>query len=449
MLIDLKLELTGMISAAEYTLWIENLEAVAITPGDQFIILCPSHHARMVIEEKYLFAFFEAACALKQPNMSFLLIRPEELPQFADVMTPKKNYIPPDNGKPSAFMKNFVFDNFVVGESNRLAYMTARAVAETPGVNDGLLNLNPFYIYGGVGLGKTHLLHSIGNYLEQNSPELKVLYTTAENLKNEYFSSLSTYSSNKDAYRIFREKYASLDVLMLDDVQFLIKQGGVQDIFFHIFSDLHTKGKQIILSSDRPPKEINDIADRLRSRFEGGIMCDIWAPSLDMRVEILTKKLDKINRSLDPAVINYLAENVTSNVRELEGAFSKILMYAQLEKKSPSIEKVKELLKIGKDEDDLDAEKIIQAVSKHFNITRQEIVGKSKLKEIAEARMIAVYLVCELLQLPLINIGQIFGGRDHSTIIHSRDKITNQLSDGNARIKKLINDIREALIPKG
>jgi chromosomal replication initiator protein len=387
----------------------------------------------------------QAASYLKQINMTFLFICPEELDQFRDIMCKPKRALPVNIAeKEPQFLKRYTFDSFVVGESNKFAAMTAHTVAENPGASDGLLTLNPFYIYGGVGLGKTHLLHAIGNFIEENSPELNVVYTSADSLSNEYFTSLNLNARDKSSFQMFRKKYASVDVLMIDDVQYFNKRGGAQELVFNIFNDLYSKGKQIILSSDRPPKEINDIEERLRTRFEGGIMCDIYQPSFDTRIEILMKKIRSTGKEIDRDIVYYIAEKITSNVRELEGALSKVIMFATLEKKMPSIEKVKELLKEKDDEAGIDPEKIIETVCDYFGIGKELVTGKSRKAEIVEARNIAIYLVRELNGMPLINIGQLFGGRDHSTIINSRDKVAISLT-GTNKNDYIIKDIKEKL----
>ena len=364
---------------------------------------------------------------------------------FTDENVPSLDIKSVKRQKQNPFVERYTFENFVVGDSNRMAFSSAKAVAENPGINPGYINFNPLYIYGGVGLGKTHLLHSIGNYLFINNPSVEVVYMTAHKLSNEYFTALSQLSSDSNALRKFEEKYSSVDVLILDDVQFLQRKGGLQDVFFKIFNDLYEKGKQIILASDRPPEEINDIEDRLRSRFKGGMMADIWTPSIDTRVNIIIKKIESINVKLDDDVIFYIAEKVNTNIRELEGALSRIIMYSKINGSRPTIDLAKEALKEKEEKTDvIDSNRIISAVSDYFNVPSADIIGKKKTRAIVEARMIAIYLVYDLLNLPLINIGQIFGGRDHTTIMYSRDKILSSLT-GSGKNDKILKDIKSAL----
>lgn len=444
---NIKLELSSTLNAAEYMLWIDGLTPVCCSPTD-IVVCAPSQNARDTLEANYVFKFLDAANKAGYPIQNVHFITEQEKKFFTDDSAPTPDVIPepPVYKKPNPFISRYTFDNFVVGDSNMFAFNSAQTVAKQPGINDGLLTLNPLFIYGGVGLGKTHLLHSIGNYIIENNPSLNVIYVPTETLANEYFASLSKYSTDKDAYRNFREKYAGADVLMLDDVQFLQKKGGLQDVIFHIFNDLYNKGKQIVLSSDRPPKDINDIEDRLRSRFEGGIMTDIWTPSMDTRISIIIKKLESTKTNLDADIIEYIAEKINTNIRELEGALLKVIMFAQLNGRKPTLELAKEALKEkdSADSEHIDSAKIISAVSDYFRIPENDIIGKKKNKEIVEARMIAIYLVYDLLNLPLINIGQIFGGRDHTTIIYSRDKIINSLGS-NGKNDKAIKDIKEML----
>lgn len=444
---DIKLELSISLNAAEYMLWIDGLTPVCCSSTD-IVVCAPSSNARDSLEASFVFKFLDACAKAGYAftNVHFITENEKRFFMSDSSPVPDVSEKKPELKKPNPFIARYTFDNFVVGDSNRLAFTTAKTVAENPGINDGFLTLNPLFIYGGVGLGKTHLLHSIGNYIIENNPSLNVVYIPTERLTNEYFASLSKYSTDKDSYRNFREKYASADVLMLDDIQFLQKKGGLQDVIFHIFNDLYSQGKQIILSSDRPPKDINDIEDRLRSRFEGGIMADVWTPSLDTRVSIIMKKLESTKTDLDEDIIYYLAEKINTNIRELEGALLKVIMFAKLNGRKPTLELAKIALKENEDrkKDALDSEKIISVVSDYFRIPTADIVGKKKNKEIVEARMIAIYLVYDLLNLPLINIGQIFGGRDHTTIIYSRDKILASLG-ANGKNDKYIKDIKAML----
>lgn len=437
----IKLELSIRLSSAEYMLWIHPLVPYALD-GDVMTFIAPSENAANTLRTHYGDRFREVASVLKLPVTDFLFRTEGQLEKKKEE---EKEVVPSFTERKNPFVPKYTFDNFIIADNSRLAAESARTVAKNPGSNDNLLTLNPLYIYGGVGLGKTHLLHAIGNYLFENNPSLNVVYTTAEKISNDYFASLNQYSTDRDAYRNFRKKYADCDVLMVDDVQFMQKKGGLQEVFFHIFNDLYIDHKQIVLSSDRPPKEINDIEDRLRSRFESGLMTDISAPSLDTRINIIKKKLGDANQVLDEEIVTFLAERVNTNIRELEGALQKVIYYGTLTRRKPTLEIAREALKeLDESKEKVDSESIIKAVSEYYRIPASEIIGKKKTKDVAEARMIAIYLVYNILNLPLFNIGQIFGGRDHTTIMYSRDKITSLLST-NRNIKKTVEDIKAVL----
>ena len=440
----IKQELSIHLSSAEYMLWIHSIVPYEIA-GDVMTFLVPTENTAKTLASQYESRFVEVSSFLKLPISYFLFKTENELDKTDKIKSDSSQKVSFTERK-NPFVQKYTFENFVIADNNRFAMASAQAVAKNPGSNDNLLTLNPLYIYGGVGLGKTHLLHAIGNYLFENNPSLTVLYTTAEKISNDYFASLNQYSSDKDSYRNFRKKYTQCDVLMVDDIQFMQKKGGLQEVFFHIFNDLFINQKQIVLSSDRPPKEINDIEERLRSRFESGLMTDISAPSLDTRVNIIRKKLESSSFNLDDDTIYFLAERINTNVRELEGALQKVIMFSTLTHKKPSVEVAKEALKEKEREQNepIDSDKIINAVSEYFRIPVSDIIGKKKTKDVAEARMIAIYLVCDILSLPLVSIGHTFGGRDHTTVIYSRDKISSLLLT-NTATKKTVDDIKSLL----
>ncbi len=438
------------INAVSYSIWIEKLSPICIK-DNTLVLLAPSQNANRTVKKSFLSSIKKCLHKVTPSLSEIELITQEELNSFID----KSDYIHNDefvvssnkkNNTPSPFIKRYIFDNFVVGDSNKLAFYAAKSIAQKPGSSDGYLNLNPLFIYGGVGLGKTHLLHSIGNYISKHLPSLKIVYMPTETLANEYFAALEKTSSDKNAYRNFIDKYKNVDVLMFDDVQFLKKKIGLQDAIFHIFNTLYQSGKQIVLSSDRPPKEIETIEDRLCSRFEGGLLADIGMPNLDMRIAIIRKKMMMEKVAVNDDVVFFLAEKIDTNIRELEGALLKVILYAQLINKQPDVETAKEALRVNEPskKEDIDSFDIINAVCTYYRISKNDILSRKKTRDISDARMVAVYLVCNLLSIPLVNIGQIFGGRDHTTIIHARDKITNLLkSDESLNLQ--IKDIKSIL----
>ena len=441
----IKLELSIKLSSAEYMLWIHPLIPHSVN-NNRLTFIAPSENAANTLNSHYDDVFVNVARSLNVPVDEFSFITKEQLDKIEGYSEENDNKEEKtEEERKNPFVAKYTFDNFVIADNNRFASVAAQTVSQNPGSNDNL-TLNPLYIYGGVGLGKTHLLHAIGNYLFEHNPNMNVIYTTAEKISNDYFASLNQYTTDKDSYRNFRKKYAQCDVLMVDDVQFMQKKGGLQEVFFHIFNDLYINGKQIVLSSDRPPKEINDIEDRLRSRFESGIMTDISSPSLDTRINIIKKKLSASNYRLDEDIIYFLAEKINTNIRELEGALLKVIMFCNLTHRKPTVEIVRETLKEREKEftEQIDSDKIINYVSDYYRIPASDIIGKKKTKDIVEARMVAIYLVCDMINLPLVSIGQIFGGRDHTTVIYSRDKIAAQIA-ANKAVAKAVEDIRSSI----
>ena len=317
----------------------------------------------------------------------------------------------------------YTFDTFVVGANNNLAHAASLAVAESPGEI-----YNPLFIYGGVGLGKTHLMHSIAHFILKNNPNAKVLYVTSEKFTNELIDAIR--NKNNITTTEFREKYRNNDVLLIDDIQFIIGKESTQEEFFHTFNALHECKKQIIISSDKPPKEIETLEERLRSRFEWGLTVDIQSPDYETRMAILRKKEEMEGYNIDNEVIKYIATNVKSNIRELEGALTKIVALSKLNKKEITIELAEEALKdlispnVARE---ITPELILQIVSDHLGIQSIDILGQKRNKEIAGARQIVMYLCRNMTSTPLQQIGQFLGGRDHTTIIHGIEKITKDL----------------------
>jgi chromosomal replication initiator protein len=322
----------------------------------------------------------------------------------------------------------YKFDTFVVGSNNELAYAACSSIVEAPGEN-----YNPLFVYGGVGLGKTHLLQATGNAIQQNHPQLKIKYLSMERFANELLNALQTSKA-----REFKKDYIQLDVLIIDDVQFLAKKEKTQEEFFHVFETLYQLGKQVILSSDRPPKSIPTLEDRLRSRFEGGMMADISKPDLETRIAIIQKKLNEKNFKLNKKTVQYLAENIYNNIRELEGALNKIIVTYQLKNSSPNFEEIEELTQdiiSSNRKEGLAPEKIIQAVAEFFDVSPDEISSHCRKKRLIKPRQVTIYLIREDIGRSFPEIGQIIGGRDHSTTIYAHKKITKELENN-----KMLND---------
>ncbi len=317
----------------------------------------------------------------------------------------------------------YTFDTFVVGANNNLAHAASLAVAESPGEI-----YNPLFIYGGVGLGKTHLMHSIGHFILKNNPNAKVLYVTSEKFTNELIDAIR--NKNNFSPTEFREKYRNNDVLLIDDIQFIIGKESTQEEFFHTFNALYELKKQIIISSDKPPKEIETLEERLRSRFEWGLTVDIQSPDYETRMAILRKKEDMEGYNIDNEVVKYIATNIKSNIRELEGALTKIVALSRLDNKEITVELAEEALKdiiSPNDKREVTPELVIQVVADHFGITPLDICSQKRNKEIVFPRQIVMYLCRDMVGTPLQVIGKFLGGRDHTTIIHGIDKITGEL----------------------
>lgn len=336
----------------------------------------------------------------------------------------------------------YTFDTFVVGNNNRFAHSASVAVAESPGQT-----YNPLFIYGGVGLGKTHLMHSIAHHILSEQPDLKVLYVTSETFTNEVIEAIR--NSNNTAMKKFREKYRKIDVLLIDDVQFIIGKESTQEEFFHTFNDLHVAKKQIIISSDRPPKEMETLEERIRSRFEWGLLADIGSPDYETRMAILRKKEEQEGFSLNDDILNYIAINIKSNIRELEGALNKLIAYSNLVKIEITMDiAVKELQNlISPDKPrEITPQLIIEVVSEHFGITVDQIMSKSRSSNVTKPRQIAMYLCKNMTGHTLDSIGQLLGKRDHSTIINGIKKVTDEMS-ADTEFKQTVETIRKKINP--
>ncbi|RKX71782.1 chromosomal replication initiator protein DnaA [candidate division WOR-3 bacterium] len=310
--------------------------------------------------------------------------------------------------------KRYTFENFVVGKSNQLAHAAALAVAEAPAEA-----YNPLFIYGGVGLGKTHLMQAIGNFIIASGSKAKVYYTPAENIFNELIHAIQTDTRMK-----FKKKYRSKDVLLIDDIQFLHGKESLQEEIFHTFNYLYDSGSQIVISSDRPPREIPTLEERLKSRFQGGLVVDIQAPDLETRIAILNRKAELEGAELPQSVAYYIANRVKSNIRELEGCLIRLLAVSSLSGREIDVDLAKEVLKdlIG-DGRTVTKELILRKVAEHFSLSTEEIKSQSRVQELALARQIAMFLMRLLLGISLKEIGNFFGGKDHSTVIHACEKI--------------------------
>jgi chromosomal replication initiator protein len=338
----------------------------------------------------------------------------------------------------SSLNQKYTFDTFVVGNSNRFAHAASLAVAQSPA-----RAYNPFFIYGGVGLGKTHLMHAIGHYILSQKPNYKVVYISSERFTNELINSI------KDDKNVeFRNKYRTIDVLLIDDIQFIAGKERTQEEFFHTFNALHEANKQLVISSDRPPKEIPTLEERLRSRFEWGLITDIQPPDFETRIAILLKKASMENLTVPNDVINFIATKIETNIRELEGALIRIVAYSSLTNCPIDINLAEHVLKdILPDQKPkkITISDILQEVGRHFSLKVEDFKAKKRTKDLAFARQVAMYLCSELTDLSLPKIGEEFGGRDHTTVIHARDKIAQDMAK-DPQLSMLIDGLKKKLV---
>ncbi len=429
------------VSNASFVMWIKPLKIVDFTSERKLILSTKSTFAKNQVLKSYYDKIKNTLKDVFNEDIDIEILDPQEEESYLKKNAPELNQIKVNETK-NPFDPEFTFDNFVVGKSNQYVYAASRAVAENPGKK-----YNPLFIYGGVGLGKTHILHSIGNYISEFKPELNIKYVTCEQFTNDYIESLGNANKSRSNSE-FRTKYRNLDVLMIDDIQFISRKTSTQEEFFHTFNELQSNGKQIIISSDRSPKEIETLEERLRSRFSMGLIQDLQSPDFETRVAILRKKCQMEKYSVNEDVINFIAEKISSNIRELKGMLTKIYFLSNLiGKSSADINDAYEAFNekhIKNESAGLSPDQIIATVCDYFGITKTDIIGKKKSKDIVEPRMIAIHIISEKLEMPLVSIGKIFGGRDHTTIMHARDKIATELKT-NKKTQTNINEINRLL----
>jgi len=399
--------LRAKLSAEEYSAWIAPLR-VARESDDELVLAAPNARFVHTVEENYRGLLDREAAALGDELFQVVLTAGDE--------TPASGAAPAEEGDPASRLNpKYTFDSFVVGASNQFAHAAARAVGESPS-----RSYNPLFLYGGVGLGKTHLLHAVGHQVESRHPGLKVLYLTAEQFVNQLINSLRFKSMHA-----FRERYRAIDVLLVDDIQFLANKERTQEEFFHTFNTLYTNQRQIVLSSDCSPRSIPSIEERLRSRFEWGLIADIQPPDLETKIAILRRKADQDGAELPDDVALFVASQVRSNVRELEGLLTRVVAFASLTGRPLSLELAKETLRdILPDESRRpSAAEIIKFVARHYGLKVSEIKSKSNAKPIAFPRQVAMYLCKQMTGLSYPEIGRQFNDKHHSTVMYSVDKI--------------------------
>ena len=414
------------LSEISYTTWIAPLKFYKIE-NDTVIVSIPSDqsHALKYISGKYKSYFQVTITEMMNHNydVSFILEKDQEGEETSSE-TKDPNYL--INYENSNLNPKYKFDTFVVGSSNKFAHSASLAVAESPGVT-----YNPLYLYGGAGLGKTHLMHSIGHFILEQNPNMKILYVTSEQFTNEVIESIR--SGNAAAMTNLREKYRTVDVLLIDDIQFIIGKESTQEEFFHTFNVLHSARKQIILSSDKPPKDMETLEERFRSRFEWGLIADIQAPNYETKMAILRKNAETFDKDISDDILDYIATNIKSNIRELEGALNKIIAFIRLNKIDElTMEAAEEALKdiiYHKKTKTITPTLILETVAEHYNVSPSDITSKKRNGELIQPRHVVMYLCRNLIDIPFANIAKLLNKKDHTTIIHGVNKITEEIVD--------------------
>lgn len=435
------------LSDVSFKTWLLPTEVYSMK-GDTVQILVPDIHFLGYMQKKYGFLITVAIAEITGIECSVDFITKEQIKE-APAEVSDNQLLSRSSDVDQQVIQNanlnprYTFDTFVVGANNNLAHAASLAVAESPGEI-----YNPLFIYGGVGLGKTHLMHSIGHFILKNNPKAKILYVTSEKFTNELIDAIR--NKNNISTTEFREKYRNNDVLLIDDIQFIIGKESTQEEFFHTFNALYEAKKQIIISSDRPPREIETLEDRLRSRFEWGLTVDIQPPDYETRMAILRKKEELEGYNIDNEIIKYIATNVKSNIRELEGALTKIVASSKLNNKEINLELAEEALKdliSPNAAREVTPQLIINVVSEHFGITPLDLIGQKRSKELVFPRQIVMYLCGDMTSESLQNIGKALGGRDHTTIIHGTKKIASELKT-DENLKNTIDILKKKINPQ-
>lgn len=424
-------------SGVSFSTWFKDTQLIDIQ-DDIIFISVKNEFTKEILSTRYYELIKNSVMQVLNKEYEITFVLPNETSYSAKAKNNDKIQDPLNSQ--SNLNPRYVFDTFVVGNSNRMAHAAALAVAEAPA-----RAYNPLFLYGGVGLGKTHLMHSIAHYILAHNANAKVLYASSEKFTNELINSIKD-----DKNESFRNRYRNIDVLLIDDIQFIAGKERTQEEFFHTFNTLHEANKQIIISSDRPPKEIETLEERLRSRFEWGLIADIQNPDLETRIAILRKKAEMENLSVQEDVLSFIAKTVVSNIRELEGALNRIIAFSSLSNKPISVELSSEALKdlISKDRPKvITADFIQETVCMYFDLKPEDLKSSKRTRNIAYPRQIAMYLCRKLTDLSLPKIGEKFGGRDHTTIIHGFEKISKDL-ETDLELGQIINELERKIVSK-
>lgn len=429
------------LTEVSFNTWMKS--AVPVSMNNDCIKLgVPNDFTKEILDTRYKDLLINAIKLIssKKYNIEFCILSEETAEVDKKASEDQKKILSVPDDMSNTLNPKYKFDSFVIGNSNRFAHAASLAVAESPAKA-----YNPLFIYGGVGLGKTHLMHAIGHYILTNNPKAKVVYVSSEKFTNELINSI------KDDKNVeFRNKYRNVDVLLIDDVQFIAGKERTQEEFFHTFNTLHEANKQIILSSDRPPKEIPTLEDRLRSRFEWGLIADIQPPDFETRIAILKKKADVENLNISNDVMVYIASKIKSNIRELEGALIRIVAYSSLTNREVSVDLATEALKdiiSNKQAKHITIDLIQDVVSSYFNLRVEDFKSQRRTRNVAYPRQIAMYLSRKLTDMSLPKIGEEFGGRDHTTVIHAYEKIAEGLKTDES-LQHTVNELTKKITQK-
>ena len=438
LLTKLKELLKEEVSKISYDTWINPLGIRSIE-NDHIVFTTVSEYQKDFIENKYRSLVFNTLRFITNKDWTFSVIDLSEEDESEKIISDKNSNIPEAELETNRSTLNpkYTFETFVVGNNNRFAHAAALAVGNEPGKS-----YNPLFLYGGVGLGKTHLMHAIGNRILENNKKSNVLYVTSEKFTNQLINSIK---DNKT--EMFRNIYRNIDVLLIDDIQFIAGKDRVQEEFFHTFNTLREDGKQIIISSDKPPRDIQFLEDRLKSRFEWGLLADISCPDYETRLAILRKKAQDENIIIDDSILSDIANKIDSNIRELEGVLNKIVARASLTQSPITREHAENII----DEFKYESEKVIscdfikETVSKYFSIDKDELAGEKRSNDIAFPRQIAMYLCREIANMSFPQIGTDFGGRDHSTVMHAYNKIKKEIKE-KSNTKLIVESVKNIII---
>ena len=416
-----------------YETWIKNLEIQSFD-NDIVVLVASSGFQKESIQSRYYDLLTNTFNFITNKECQINIISKDELQEEEAINLPNDVGYGYSN---STLNPKYTFDTFVVGNNNRFAHAAALAVAEAPATS-----YNPLFIYGGVGLGKTHLMHAIGNAILRKNKKANILYVTSEKFTNQLINSIKDNTSAQ-----FRDKYRNIDVLLIDDIQFIAGKERCQEEFFHTFNTLHESGKQIILSSDRPPKDIQLLEDRLKSRFEWGLIADISNPDYETRLAILRKKAQLDNIIIDDEILSNIANRIDSNIRELEGTLNKLIAKSSLTNSPITMEMAERAINdiVAQQEKVISAEFIQETVAKYFNINAKDLRGSKRSNDIAFPRQIAMYLCRNVAQMSLPQIGKDFGKRDHTTVMHACTKIKNEIKE-NQNTKLIVESVKNILL---